>query len=79
MFVAGQRDMQRMDQYTMERLGLPGVVLMENAGARVVEEIIQHPPGERQGERPLHARWLLQVSCMPKQEKRVRKCIHVTV
>lgn len=47
MFCAGQRDMQQMDQYTMDRLGLPGVVLMENAGARVVEEIIQHSPGEQ--------------------------------
>jgi NAD(P)H-hydrate repair Nnr-like enzyme with NAD(P)H-hydrate epimerase domain len=27
--------------YTMEEIGLPGVVLMENAGARVVEEILQ--------------------------------------
>jgi ADP-dependent NAD(P)H-hydrate dehydratase / NAD(P)H-hydrate epimerase len=41
MFVAGQRDMQKMDQYTIEELGLPGIVLMENAGARVVEEILQ--------------------------------------
>ncbi len=40
MFVAGQKDMQQMDQYTIERLGLPGVVLMENAGTRIVEEII---------------------------------------
>lgn len=41
MFAAGQKDMQYMDQYTMEKLGLPGVVLMENAGARVVEEIVK--------------------------------------
>lgn len=40
MYAAGQKEMHRMDQYTMENLGLPGVVLMENAGARVVEEII---------------------------------------
>ncbi|MCM3764872.1 NAD(P)H-hydrate dehydratase [Neobacillus niacini] len=40
MLVAGQRDMQMMDRYTMEKLGLPGIVLMENAGARVVEEIL---------------------------------------
>ncbi|WP_243354803.1 NAD(P)H-hydrate dehydratase [Bacillus litorisediminis] len=40
MFAAGQQDMQQMDQYTMEKIGLPGVVLMENAGARVVEEIV---------------------------------------
>jgi ADP-dependent NAD(P)H-hydrate dehydratase / NAD(P)H-hydrate epimerase len=42
MFVAGQKDMQKMDQYTIEKLGLPGAVLMENAGARVVEEISQY-------------------------------------
>ncbi|MBM4764505.1 NAD(P)H-hydrate dehydratase [Bacillus sp. B15-48] len=40
MFVAGQKEMQQMDGYTIEQIGLPGVVLMENAGARVVEEII---------------------------------------
>ncbi|GHI00187.1 NAD(P)H-hydrate dehydratase [Neobacillus kokaensis] len=40
MYAAGQKEMQQMDQYTMERLGLPGVVLMENAGGRVVEEIL---------------------------------------
>ncbi|WP_084783121.1 NAD(P)H-hydrate dehydratase [Bacillus dakarensis] len=47
MFAAGQKEMQRMDQYTMENLGLPGVVLMENAGARVVEEIISSAKMER--------------------------------
>lgn len=46
MFVAGQKDMQLMDQYTMETLGLPGVVLMENAGAKVVEEILLGSPCE---------------------------------
>lgn len=40
MLIAGQTDMQRMDRYTMEQLGLPGVVLMENAGAKVVEELL---------------------------------------
>lgn len=40
MYAAGQKEMRQMDQYTMERLGLPGVVLMENAGAKVVEEIL---------------------------------------
>lgn len=39
-FAAGQKEMQKMDQYTIEKIGLPGVVLMENAGARVVEEIL---------------------------------------
>lgn len=40
MFVVGRADMQAMDRYTAETIGLPGVVLMENAGARVVEEIL---------------------------------------
>ena len=40
MLIAGQREMQLMDQYTMDVLGLPGVVLMENAGVRIVEEIV---------------------------------------
>jgi len=40
MFVAGQKEMQQMDQYTIEKIGLPGVVLMENAGSRIVEEIV---------------------------------------
>ncbi|MEH7076162.1 NAD(P)H-hydrate dehydratase [Neobacillus drentensis] len=44
MFAAGQKEMQQMDQFTIEKLGLPGVVLMENAGARVVEEILASSP-----------------------------------
>lgn len=32
--------MQQMDHYTMETIGLPGIVLMENAGAKVVDEIM---------------------------------------
>ncbi|MEH7128046.1 NAD(P)H-hydrate dehydratase [Neobacillus drentensis] len=44
MFAAGQKDMQKMDQFTMEKVGLPGVVLMENAGAKVVEEILASSP-----------------------------------
>ncbi len=44
MYAAGQKEMQKMDQYTMEKLGLPGIVLMENAGAKVVEEIIASSP-----------------------------------
>lgn len=40
MFAAGRKEMQLMDQYTMDVIGLPGVVLMENAGAKVAEEVI---------------------------------------
>ena len=47
MLVAGQKDMQQLDQYTMEKIGLPGVVLMENAGAKVVEEIMNSLPLEQ--------------------------------
>ncbi|MET1032333.1 hypothetical protein [Domibacillus tundrae] len=45
MYVAGQREMQEMDRYTMEEIGLPGVVLMENADARVAEEEITAATG----------------------------------
>ncbi|MDP4086456.1 MAG: NAD(P)H-hydrate dehydratase [Bacillota bacterium] len=44
MFAAGQKEMQQMDQYTIEKFGLPGIVLMENAGAKVVEEILASFP-----------------------------------
>lgn len=44
MYVADQQTMQRLDQYTMEQLGLPGVVLMENAGNAVVQEILHDYP-----------------------------------
>lgn len=47
MYAAGQKDMQQLDQYTMEKIGLPGVVLMENAGARVVEEILTDVPNRK--------------------------------
>lgn len=46
MFIAGQKEMQQMDQYTMETLGLPGIVLMENAGAKVVDEILASTTSE---------------------------------
>lgn len=44
MYIASQREMQILDRYTIETLGLPGAVLMENAGAAVVQEIIAHFP-----------------------------------
>lgn len=42
MFVAGRKEMQLIDQYAIEEMGLPGAVLMENAGAKVAEEISSH-------------------------------------
>jgi ADP-dependent NAD(P)H-hydrate dehydratase / NAD(P)H-hydrate epimerase len=42
MYVVGQKEMQLMDKYTMEEIGLPGIVLMENAGSKVVEEIVSN-------------------------------------
>ncbi|WHY83109.1 NAD(P)H-hydrate dehydratase [Siminovitchia fortis] len=47
MFAADRKDMQQMDQYTIETIGLPGVVLMENAGAKVVHEITGHLTSEK--------------------------------
>lgn len=44
LYVANQKEMQLLDRYTMEQLGLPGIVLMENAGASVVTEIIHNFP-----------------------------------
>ena len=46
MYIAGQKEMQMMDQYTMEQLGLPGIVLMENAGAAVVNEVVKDFPNK---------------------------------
>lgn len=40
MFTAGRDDMRRMDRHTIEMLGLPGAVLMENAGMKVTEELL---------------------------------------
>lgn len=44
MYAADQKSMQTLDRYTMEQLGLPGVVLMENAGNAVVQEILKDYP-----------------------------------
>ncbi|RST73054.1 NAD(P)H-hydrate epimerase [Siminovitchia acidinfaciens] len=46
MFAAGRKEMQLMDQYTMDVIGLPGVVLMENAGTKIAEEVIASSPCE---------------------------------
>lgn len=42
--MGGQKDLQALDQYTMEQFGLPGIVLMENAGNAVVQEMIKKFP-----------------------------------
>lgn len=47
MYVAGQAEMRLLDQYTMKEIGLPGVVLMENAGAAVVKEVMQDFPDRK--------------------------------
>ncbi|WP_342462949.1 NAD(P)H-hydrate dehydratase [Ureibacillus sp. FSL K6-8385] len=44
MYAADQKTMQTLDQYTMQQLGLPGAVLMENAGNAVVQEILNDYP-----------------------------------
>lgn len=47
MYVAGQKEMQLLDRFTMENLGLPGIVLMENAGMAVVNEVIKDFPDQK--------------------------------
>lgn len=47
MYIATQQQMNQLDRYTMEELGLPGVVLMENAGFAVVQEIIEDAKGTK--------------------------------
>lgn len=42
MYIGGKKDLNALDQYTMESLGLPGTVLMENAGTGVVTTLLQH-------------------------------------
>jgi NAD(P)H-hydrate epimerase len=39
MYVVGREDMGLMDRHTIDVIGLPGEVLMENAGAKVAEEV----------------------------------------
>jgi ADP-dependent NAD(P)H-hydrate dehydratase / NAD(P)H-hydrate epimerase len=47
MYIAGQAEMKLLDQYTMEKIGLPGVILMENAGEAVVKEIMKDFPDKK--------------------------------
>jgi len=46
MYIAGRKDMQLMDHFTMEQLSLPGIVLMENAGSAVVNEVLNDFPNK---------------------------------
>ncbi|GAB7387818.1 NAD(P)H-hydrate dehydratase [Bacillaceae bacterium] len=39
MYLVGSEQMREMDRFTIQRIGIPGVVLMENAGAAVAREI----------------------------------------
>ncbi|WP_303971259.1 NAD(P)H-hydrate dehydratase [Sporosarcina ureae] len=41
MFAVGREDMRRMDHYAIETLGLPGAILMENAGMKVTDELLK--------------------------------------
>ncbi|HWI47694.1 MAG TPA: NAD(P)H-hydrate epimerase, partial [Rummeliibacillus sp.] len=41
MYIGGKKDLNALDQYTIETLGLPGTVLMENAGNAVVETLLK--------------------------------------
>lgn len=47
MYIASQQQMNELDRYTMEELGLPGIVLMENAGFAVVQEMMNDVEGAR--------------------------------
>lgn len=44
MYLLTAQEMRNFDQYTIEHVGLPGVVLMENAGRAVAEEIQEAYP-----------------------------------
>jgi len=48
MYISTQQQMNQLDRYMMEELGLPGVVLMENAGFAVVQEIVEDTKGAKQ-------------------------------
>lgn len=47
MYAAGRNEIEQMDQYTINTIGLPGAVLMENAGAKVALEIMGEFPCQR--------------------------------
>src|SRR5215475_1430003 len=49
MLCATAVEMRELDRTTIEEIGIPGVVLMENAGAGVARAIIERGAGERVG------------------------------
>lgn len=53
MFLVSAQQMRQIDQYTIERLGIPEIVLMENAGRAVAEEVIKWS-SERSEHSPPH-------------------------
>jgi ADP-dependent NAD(P)H-hydrate dehydratase / NAD(P)H-hydrate epimerase len=54
MYVVTSQEMRSLDQYTIDVIGIPSIVLMENAGRAVAERIIQSYPGKDK-------RWLIMV------------------
>lgn len=46
MFLASSDEMRKLDQQAIEGLGIPGIVLMENAGRGVAEAILRRFPAE---------------------------------
>jgi NAD(P)H-hydrate epimerase len=52
MKVATPEQVGRMDNETITQIGIPGIVLMENAALKVVQEIIKSL-GNVRGKRPL--------------------------
>jgi len=45
-FVVTNREMREIDRYTMEQIGIPSAVLMENAGKSIADWIVEHVKGK---------------------------------
>lgn len=48
MYLVTAQEMRDLDRYTIEHIGIPGVVLMERAGLAVAQAITEHfaQPGQ---------------------------------